>query len=1352
MLVDRLALSATERAFLQQVEFRLGVTQKEIQESEIDASLQPGVLLAVPPGEAKERDFVSLCQEDSGSPLEDVAAGPKKSGKKRPPRVFECFVPYDASRFATVEQALAKLDVEKCKFYEGRLESILFEECGKSEGSLSDKRGPSVILDGVVAGDESVEDDGVPAGSHLKSLVSRFNRRTGYGITGRATCPATEGSLRGYPGPPPRISAPPTRTALSLKARATGLVPVAEDEDEAKGRHTEAVIIDGVDLRDDPEANNAASRIQRRFRNKKHAAVPVIQAETKKAEENPVKTLGLTGSAEETKAATSIQLRFRKKQALRKAQEQTSSTENSRPSGDTSTSTGSEDKAKSGTTGSEAADKKSPTSSSNSSSLLSIDSSSSSSSSSAASSPAELSESSGVQGNKSGDGSSVSASPISAESGTGEDTTLLADLQNFMTSPKEAFSWGGIDVGSLHTNVTTMTTTTTTTTKTNRVSGRGSANGGPRIALLACKVVIKQPFVTSEKKYLELGISGVPEDYDAIVFEEESTTSSEFNIAGGASTEQVTTSTTTTSCTTASHQITASASQTVSSSSMMSASTIKSPGNGAIYRVRSLRQVLPLYAIELESVSKREEISHMKCHNCRERGVTTDSQWSVELEGWTLCNDCLESFEKFIPDYKTKKKVVPIGDMQPVAKKCPTHPGENLDLWCDECARPICQLCKVIGDHSTGEFRGHHITGLTAKHTQVQMDIRRSKTHFKFAKYQLQRSIDTCSARIAGVEENIETMLKMVRDQHKEIEIQIAKAAREGRSALQSKRGILDAFSSQMDYAERYMNYIANPDVLDAGEFIEIADQFPVQMRRLAAGLNDNAEYEFDEGESFIPNMQIEGEVGIIERCKPKYVFKKAQKNVLAAQKITGFLKREVGKKQSPMTPAIPTLVTPRAPSTAQVSPADMVEEKQEEESLVEPLEAPQLEASAPRSLAPTPQVLTNPLSALGRAPAEKETSSNPLAGAARTNLMPYDIIDYELVDHDSQQIAASPLDSGAAQGKDVSTKPSYNRTAGVKRMFAGSQQLTNLENIIRRDPDRIPISQQYRKLSNLPPPPESCASTRKFTNLLRKSSRGMNDDTLAEAPTEYESDFESSSSSIMDPSESVSQVGPVFQSRRAGARNLFGGKSEALDMMAPGENTKPAPVAPAAENVTVPPTPAAPTEFTLVVDSGGQKRKYRLNIVPKNQGGFAPAARAAPVGAQHHDVVARKMSAIAQSGCGGSLREAIGEVSVEAQNQQSASEQGDGSINYGVRVSTAGSGAPRSPEKSEADRASGLYTTLPEARVSAFIRGEQSAKTSVVSIETAKMAAGAPGSAAQASLLPEMPLQQVILAESAVV
>ena len=72
-----------------------------------------------------------------------------------------------------------------------------------------------------------------------------------------------------------------------------------------------------------------------------------------------------------------------------------------------------------------------------------------------------------------------------------------------------------------------------------------------------------------------------------------------------------------------------------------------------------------------------------------------------------------------MPDYKADKRVVPISEMRPVAKLCEEHSGERLDLWCDECARPICQLCRCVGDHSSGMWLGHHLTPLSIRHEEV---------------------------------------------------------------------------------------------------------------------------------------------------------------------------------------------------------------------------------------------------------------------------------------------------------------------------------------------------------------------------------------------------------------------------------------------------------------------------------------------------------------------------------------------------------------------------------------------------------------------------------------------------------
>lgn len=93
---------------------------------------------------------------------------------------------------------------------------------------------------------------------------------------------------------------------------------------------------------------------------------------------------------------------------------------------------------------------------------------------------------------------------------------------------------------------------------------------------------------------------------------------------------------------------------------------------------------------------------------------------------------------------------------------------------CDECKTTICQLCKVIGEHrDKGPMSSHHLTNLSKKHEGQRKEILLSKKHLEFAQGQLSKNIKTIDRRIERVGENVETLLRMVRDMQAEMELQV---------------------------------------------------------------------------------------------------------------------------------------------------------------------------------------------------------------------------------------------------------------------------------------------------------------------------------------------------------------------------------------------------------------------------------------------------------------------------------------------------------------------------------------------------------------------------------------------------
>jgi hypothetical protein len=71
--------------------------------------------------------------------------------------------------------------------------------------------------------------------------------------------------------------------------------------------------------------------------------------------------------------------------------------------------------------------------------------------------------------------------------------------------------------------------------------------------------------------------------------------------------------------------------------------------------VKDAVQVFPMYVINAKiDEDETPTLDHKTCHNCKER----PSKWSVELWGWTMCDECLSDIVKFQPEFVSQKKVI----------------------------------------------------------------------------------------------------------------------------------------------------------------------------------------------------------------------------------------------------------------------------------------------------------------------------------------------------------------------------------------------------------------------------------------------------------------------------------------------------------------------------------------------------------------------------------------------------------------------------------------------------------------------------------------------------------------------
>ena len=109
--------------------------------------------------------------------------------------------------------------------------------------------------------------------------------------------------------------------------------------------------------------------------------------------------------------------------------------------------------------------------------------------------------------------------------------------------------------------------------------------------------------------------------------------------------------------------------------------------------------------------------------------------------------------------------LVPLDQMPVFKQTCSEagHEGQPLDLWCMQCKKSLCLLCKQKGEHGPkGRFASHITFAIGgARHDDIVKDIDGLiENDGSFAFSRLSKQVGSIDGAIADVDANADTLLE----------------------------------------------------------------------------------------------------------------------------------------------------------------------------------------------------------------------------------------------------------------------------------------------------------------------------------------------------------------------------------------------------------------------------------------------------------------------------------------------------------------------------------------------------------------------------------------------------------------
>jgi hypothetical protein len=201
-----------------------------------------------------------------------------------------------------------------------------------------------------------------------------------------------------------------------------------------------------------------------------------------------------------------------------------------------------------------------------------------------------------------------------------------------------------------------------------------------------------------------------------------------------------------------------------------------------------------------ENIAESTEADNL-CDACRAAEATV----FCLNDSAKLCSACDEQSHK-VNAILGRHVRLPIAEARSRIERCPLHPKTRVDYYCPQCKLPVCETCKMTGNHSTGAEASHGLIPIQDAYAQAieatageDPIIVRRKTAVAEKLATSERLLDEVLAN----EESVETEIRKMGEESIE---QAKRLAGEKALVVRSVQTELYRKLAEMDAVERSLN------------------------------------------------------------------------------------------------------------------------------------------------------------------------------------------------------------------------------------------------------------------------------------------------------------------------------------------------------------------------------------------------------------------------------------------------------------------------------------------------------------------------------------------------------------------
>jgi hypothetical protein len=135
------------------------------------------------------------------------------------------------------------------------------------------------------------------------------------------------------------------------------------------------------------------------------------------------------------------------------------------------------------------------------------------------------------------------------------------------------------------------------------------------------------------------------------------------------------------------------------------------------YYIKKEQNLLPQYLVNFsyDPADEEKALQVPQCENCESEDATV----YCAADKANLCGTCDEKLHSSKIAAKHERSPIGRGTGCDAFGNCRHHVDEGVKYYCNQCHVPVCIVCKMVGNHSSGEANKHQLISVSDAYQAV---------------------------------------------------------------------------------------------------------------------------------------------------------------------------------------------------------------------------------------------------------------------------------------------------------------------------------------------------------------------------------------------------------------------------------------------------------------------------------------------------------------------------------------------------------------------------------------------------------------------------------------------------------